>query len=404
MIFIAWTMSNNRKKIEFRVVISGVLLQFLLAVAILKTDTGRMLFEYAKNLISLIIDTSDYGAEFVFGKDFRDHFFAFKVLPTIVFASSLSYVLFYVGVLQKVVQVLSWVMLKVMNVSGAVSLVSAANVFLGQTEAPLFVKPYLKSMTKSELFTMMVGGMATVAGGVLAAFVGFGISAGHLLAASLMSAPAAIVIARVMFPETEHSSTEGQLKVELETDDVNIFDAACRGASDGLGLALNVGAMLLAFIALVKLVNIGIGYAGDLVGLQLSLESMVGFVFRPVAFMLGISWKESAIVGQLIGSKIVLNEFIAYIELSRQMELAQAVRAGTAVAEPGVTYLSERAIIISTYALCGFANFSSMAIQIGGIGGLEPSRKKEFAQYAFKAMIGGSLAAFMTACIAGMLL
>ena len=291
-----------------------------------------------------------------------------------------------------------------MNVSGAVSLVSAANVFLGQTEAPLFVKPYLKSMTKSELFTMMVGGMATVAGGVLAAFVGFGISAGHLLAASLMSAPAAIVIARVMFPETEHSSTEGQLKVELETDDVNIFDAACRGASDGLGLALNVGAMLLAFIALVKLVNIGIGYAGDLVGLQLSLESMVGFVFRPVAFMLGISWKESAIVGQLIGSKIVLNEFIAYIELSRQMELAQAVRAGTAVAEPGVTYLSERAIIISTYALCGFANFSSMAIQIGGIGGLEPSRKKEFAQYAFKAMIGGSLAAFMTACIAGMLL
>ena len=207
-----------------------------------------------------------------------------------------------------------------------------------------------------------------------------------------------------MFPETEHSSTEGQLKVELETDDVNIFDAACRGASDGLGLALNVGAMLLAFIALVKLVNIGIGYAGDLVGLQLSLESMVGFVFRPVAFMLGISWKESAIVGQLIGSKIVLNEFIAYIELSRQMELAQAVRAGTAVAEPGVTYLSERAIIISTYALCGFANFSSMAIQIGGIGGLEPSRKKEFAQYAFKAMIGGSLAAFMTACIAGMLL
>ena len=190
---------------------------------------------------------------------------------------------------------------------------------------------------------MMVGGMATVAGGVLAAFVGFGISAGHLLAASLMSAPAAIVIARVMFPETEKSSTQGELKVELETDDVNIFDAACRGASDGLGLALNVGAMLLAFIALVKLVNIGIGYTGDLGGIQLSLEIIVGTIFRPIAFMLGISWEESAIVGRLIGSKIVLNEFIA-LRSAKQMELNAAIKAGTMVAEPGVTYLSDRAI------------------------------------------------------------
>ncbi|MFW7379978.1 MAG: NupC/NupG family nucleoside CNT transporter [Oligoflexus sp.] len=392
LIGVAWLFSTNRRKFDFRVVGGGLLLQFLCAVFILKTDLGQMLFAWARDTVTIIISLSDAGAEFVFGADFREHFFAFKVLPTIIFASTLSYILFYLGVMQKFIGFMAWVMKRVMNISGAESLVSAANIFLGQTEAPLFIKPYLKTMTRSEIMVMMTGGMATVAGGVLAAYVGYGVSAGHLLAASLMSAPAAILIAKVMVPETEESPTFGTIAVKVKAEEVNIFEAACKGAAEGLKLALNVGAMLIAFIALVSMINLVIAAIAAPFGAELTLQIILGRIFQPLAFLLGISWQESFIVGQLLGTKIVINEFLAFIELANYID-------GDLQGQ-----LSERAITLSTYALCGFANFSSIAIQIGGIGSLEPSRKSDFAINGLRAMIGGTIAAMMTACVAGILI
>ncbi|MDP7134452.1 MAG: nucleoside transporter C-terminal domain-containing protein, partial [Planctomycetota bacterium] len=287
MMFIAWGFSTNRKKMDFRIIGGGLALQFALALLILKTSPGEAAFEWAKNFVNTIISLSDEGAQFVFGPNFTDHFFAFKVLPTIIFVSSLSYLLFYFGVLQKLVELLASIMNRVMGVSGSESLCTAANVFIGQTEAPLFIQPYLRTMTLSEINCMMTGGMATVAGGVLAAYVGMGISAGHLLAASIMSAPAAILIAKIMLPETEESPTMGTVKVSLEIKDVNAFEAACRGASEGLKLALNVAAMLIAFIALIALINKGLQAAVYLVGMgeetTLSLQMILGWVFQPIA-------------------------------------------------------------------------------------------------------------------------
>lgn len=390
IITVAFLLSDKKKAIDFRIVFGSLLLQFTLAFVILHTTIGHQVFSAATTAIASIVATSDIGARFVFGDNFQDHFFAFKVLPTIIFMSSLSYIFFYFGLIQRVVKVLAWVMVKIMNISGSESLVTAANIFLGQTEAPLFVKPYLKTMTKSEILTMMTGGMATVAGGVLAAYIGLGIPAGHLLAASVMSAPAAIMLSKIIYPEREHSKTKGAVQLSLEVKEVNIFEAACNGASAGLQLALNVGAMLLTFIALIALINKGLSILTPLVGLPIvTLENILGTLFRPVAFLMGISWKESLLVGQLLGEKMVLNEFVAYIHLLDYMK-AHA--------------LTERAIVISTYALCGFANFSSIAIQIGGIGALEPSRKKDFAILGVKALIGGTLSGFTTACIAGILL
>ena len=394
MMFIAWLLSSNRKKLDYRVIGGGLLLQFLLALFILKTEVGVIIFNYAQDMAILLVNFSDSGAKFLFGDNFTEHFFAFKVLPTIIFISSVSYVLFYLGVLQKIVQGLAWLMARVMNISGAESLVTAANVFVGQTEAPLFVSHYIKSMTRSEIMAMMTGGMATVAGGVLAAYVGFGISAGHLLAASIMSAPAAIVIAKIMTPETESSPTKGSVTLSLSIQEINVFEAACKGAAEGLKLALNVGAMLLAFLALLEMINYGFSVVGGWFGVELTLQTILGWVFRPLAWAMGISWQDSYIVGQMLGTKMVLNEFVAYLQL------AEYVKPDGNVAQP----LSERSITIATYALCGFANFSSVAVQIGGIGNLEPSKKREFASLGVKAMIGGTLAAFMTACIAGILL
>ena len=385
----AFLLSDNKKAVDLRIVLGGLLLQFTLAFIILHTKIGHNVFEFATSAVASIVETSDMGARFVFGENFQEHFFAFKVLPTIIFMSSLSYIMFYFGIIQKIVQVLAWIMIKIMNISGSESLVTAANIFLGQTEAPLFVKPYLKTMTKSEILTMMTGGMATVAGGVLAAYIGLGIPAGHLLAASVMSAPAAIMLSKIIYPEREISKTKGEVQVQLEIKEVNIFESACNGASAGLQLALNVGAMLLTFIALVALINKGLSFLTPVLGWPVTLENILGTLFRPIAFLMGISWEESLFVGQLLGEKMVLNEFVAYIHLLDYMK---------------DSVLSERAIVISTYALCGFANFSSIAIQIGGIGALEPSRKKEFAAFGIRALIGGTLSGFTTACIAGILL
>lgn len=390
-VVVAFAVSENRQRAlqQWRLIVGGVGLQFLLAMLILKTSGGQWFFASVQTSVEHLIGVSDRGAVFLFGDTYKDHFFAFKVLPTIIFVSSLSAVLFHWGIIQRVVVFFARIMQATMRLSGSESLVAAANIFCGQTEAPLVIKPYIKSMTRSEIMAMMSSGMATVAGGVMAAYVEMGISAGHLLAASLMSAPAALVIAKMMVPESSDSRSIDAAKLSAPSEDLNTIAAACRGASEGLNLALNVGAMLIAFIALIALVNLGLTHASEALGYRCDLETAVGFVFAPFAWLMGISWEESQRVGYLLGQRLVLNEFVAYIELGKW------VKEGL---------LSERASTLATYALCGFANLSSIAIQVGGIGALEPSRKREFAELGFKAMIAGTIACYMTACIAGLLI
>lgn len=390
MVSVAYGLSSSRKNIKWKTVISGLVLQMALGLLILKTPFGHGVFDAAKEGFNAILNYTMSGSEFLFGPLTKPGkvgwIFATMVLPTIIFMSSLMSVLYHIGVMQKIVEVTAKVMMKVMGTSGAESLSAAANIFVGQTEAPLVVKPFVSKMTNSELMALMTGGMATVAGGVLAAFVGMGIDAGHLLAASVMSAPAALVCAKLMIPETEQSQTEGVVKVDLPKTNANLIDAAANGASEGLSLALNVGGMLLAFIALIALVNGILGALGGMVGLeQLSLEWMFGYLFSPIAFLLGVPWEDCLKVGTLLGQKTVINEFVAYAGLQ------DAIKEG----------MSQRAITISTYALCGFANFSSIAIQLGGIGGLAPNRRHDLAKLGMKSLIAGTLACFMTACIAG---
>lgn len=387
MISIAVALSTDRKRIDWRLVFSGVGLQIAFGMLVLWTEPGRIAFDWARTVIGQIISFSDAGAEMVFGKDFREHFFAFSVLSTIVFFSSLMGVLFHLGLIQKLVEFFAWIMLKTMRISGAESLSAAANIFVGQTEAPLVVKPYIGSMTRSEVMAMMTGGMATVSGGVMAAFVGFGVDAGHLLAASVMSAPASLVLAKIMVPETEKSKTFGSVKIHVEKTGENVIDAACRSASDGLKLALNVAAMLVSFIAFAALLNWLLSVFPPIAGEPLTFERIMSWIFAPLAFFTGVPLEEVSTVGMLLGKKTFLNEFIAYLDLKDLK--------GT---------LSERAFTISTYALCGFANFSSVAIQIGGIGALVPERRKDLAKNGMRSLIGGTLAALMTACVAGMLL
>jgi CNT family concentrative nucleoside transporter len=316
--------------------------------------------------------------------------FAIHVLPTIIFFSSLMSVLYHIGLMQKLVAGMAWVMQRTMGTSGSESLSCAANVFVGQTEAPLVVRPFVEHMTRSELMAVMVGGFATVAGGVMAAYVRFGVDAGHLLTASVMSAPAALVMAKIFIPETEDSETEGKLKVAVEKDTVNVIDAAASGASVGLKLAANVGAMLLAFIALIALFDfILLKASAPLAGTfpfleDLSLARLFGWIFSPLAWLMGVPGKDATQVGELLGTKIAVNEFLAYIKL-------------------GGMELSEKSRIIAVYALCGFANLGSIAIQIGGIGGLAPSRRHDLARIGLRAMFAGALASSLTACMAGIL-
>jgi len=387
MLVLAWALSQDRRRMDWRLICSGVGLQLLFAVLILRTGPGKMVFEGARVAIQQVLAFSDAGAEFVFGEGFKEHFFAFSVLPTIIFVSSVMAVLFHLGVMQLIVKAMAWVMVRVMRVSGTESLAAAANVFVGQTEAPLVVKPYLETMTRSELMAMMTGGMATIAGGVMAAYVGMGADAGHLLAASIMSAPASLVIAKIMLPETETSPTLGEVRVQIPKQDANTLDAACRGAGEGLKLALNVAAMLIAFIALVACVNWLLSFLPDVAGAPITMQRVLGWIFAPLAWIMGVESGDARTVGMLLGEKTVLNEFIAYMDLCELRE-----------------QISPRSFTIATYALCGFANFGSVAIQIGGVGALVPSRREDFARYGLRAMIGGSLAAFMTACIAGMLI
>ncbi|MYA08398.1 MAG: NupC/NupG family nucleoside CNT transporter [Holophagales bacterium] len=387
---IAWLLSTNRFQVRWRTVVTGIAIQFVLALLILRTAPGEVFFEWATRAVTAFLAFADDGSRFVFGQGFDLVPFAFRVLPTIIFFSSVVAVLYHLGVIQRVVKLFAVVMTTVMGTSGPESLSASANIFVGQTEAPLLIRHYVGSMTRSELMAVMTGGFATVAGGVMAAYVGMGIPAGHLIAASVMSAPAALVMAKLMIPETETDKVSAKADFKVKTPWANMIDAAAQGAGDGLKLALNVGAMLLAFIALVALVNGLLGPVGGWIGLPgLNLEMILGFLFRPLAWVMGVPWAEADAVGTLLGLKTAANEFVAY---SRFEDISAE------------NQLSEKSQVIATYALCGFSNFSSIAIQIGGIGGIAPERKSELASLGLRAMIAGTLACLQTATIAGLLI
>jgi CNT family concentrative nucleoside transporter len=387
---LAYIFSANRSAVRWPTVLWGVALQLVFALLIIRTVPGFLAFQFLGDVATKFLDFSDAGAKFIFGDNFAEHFFAFKILPTIIFFSSFISLLYHYGILQQAVRGVAWVMLKTMKISGAESLSCASNIFLGQTESPLLIKPYVGRMTLSELHSVMAAGFGTIAGGVLAAYLSFGVPASHLIAATVMTAPASMAIAKLLYPETEEPLTSGTMNAEMKTTYSNALDAIADGASEGMKLALNVAAMLIAFLALLALVNALLGWLGGLVGLpQLSLEWLFSLMLAPVAWLMGVPWADCSQVAILLGKKTVLNEFIAYLDLK-------------ALIEKGA--ISERAEIISTYALCGFANIGSIGIQIGGIGGIAPERQKDLAQLGVRSMIAGSLANFMTACIAGMLL
>lgn len=401
MLLIAWIFSKNKRAINYKTVIMGTSLQIIFAVLVLKSPPGRMFFQFMNDVIIKLLSFSDEGARFLFGSLINNQslgfLFAFQVLPTIIFFSSLMSVLYYLGVMQWVVVFFAKIMAKFMGTSGAESLSASANIFVGQTEAPLVVKPYVAEMTQSELLAVMTGGMATIAGGVMAAYVGmlkdfFPNIAGHLLAASVMSAPAALVMAKIILPETEEPKTMGVVKIHYQKTDANIIDAAANGATVGLKLALNVGACLIAFMSLLSLANFITSLVGNLIGLtSLSIEKIFGLIFSPLAWVMGVPPQDVFQVANFMGQKTVLNEFVAYFNMANFLK-----------ENPGA--LSERSIIIASYALCGFSNFLSIAIQIGGIGGIAPNRRHDLARLGLYSVLAGSLACFMTATIAGFLI
>ena len=387
---LSYAFSVDRRAVKWSPVLWGIALQLIFAILILKTAPGLAVFRFLGDMVTQFLNFSDAGAKFIFGDNFAEHFIAFKVLPTIIFVSSFITILYYYGILQRVVQAVAWLMIKTMKTSGAETLSCAANIFVGQTEAPLLIKPYLATMTLSELHAVMTGGFATIAGGVMAAYISFGVPAHHLIAASVMSAPAALAISKLLYPETEKSLTAGEVEVKVEQVYANAVDAAASGASDGLKLAANVAAMLIAFLGLLAFFNALLGWFGGLISLpQLSLELICAYSMAPVAWLMGVPWADCAEVGVVLGKKTILNEFIAYLDL---MELVKQQA------------ISERSQIISTYALCGFSNIASIGIQIGGIGALAPQRQGDLARLSVRALIAGSVACFMTACIAGMLI
>lgn len=399
MIFLAWLMSSHKGRMPWRVIIGGSLLQLLFASVLLHTKPGLETFRLMGDCFTQLLSFVDAGCEMVFGKDFREHFIAFRVLPTIIFFSALMSVLYHLGIMQVLVKVLGRVMQLTLGTSGAESLSAAANIFVGQTEAPLVVRPYLAKMTKSELMAIMVGGFATIAGGVMAAYVEMGISAAHLLTASVISAPAGLLIAKVLQPEVETPATTGTENYQMQAETGNLIEAAASGTSEGLQLALNVGAMLIAFLSLIAMVDYGLEHLSawlmakaGIAGPPLTLTRILGALFAPLAWLMGIEWKECAASGELLGLKLVATEFVAYDRMSMWMKAA-----------PDLRPLSERSVVIMTYALCGFSNFASIGIQIGGIGALAPERRRELSQIALRAMLGGTLACCMTGCIAGIL-
>jgi CNT family concentrative nucleoside transporter len=394
MIAIAWVCSSDRRRVPWSTVAWGVALQLALGLLLLKTPVGRLFFAAMNGIATAMITYTDAGVRFVFGGLVETGFsIVVNVLPIIVFMGSVFAVLYHLGVMQRVVDALALVLGRTMKTSGAESMAAVANLFVGMTESALIVRPYLERMTRSELFLLMTLGMATVAGSVLLAYVGMlggGDYAGHLATASLLSAPAGILLAKVMIPETQTPLTAGPHHAAVERTAVNLIDAAAQGALAGLRLAAYVGALLIAFVALIALLNDAVAALGGAIGVPgLSMQKLLGWVLAPLAWLMGVPWHDAVQVGSLLGLKTVLNEFIAYRELS------EALRAGA---------LSPRSAVIASYALCGFANFGSLAILMGGLAGLAPSRRGEVAQLGMRSILSGSLATFMTACVAGILL
>lgn len=399
MIGLAWLMSSRRDRFPVRMVVGGLFLQFLFALIILYTPPGKWFFEQVNYVFKALLDCVEKGNEFLFGQDYMHHHFAFQILPTIIFFSALMSVFYYYGVIQKIVGFFALVMQKTLGTSGAETLSAAANVFVGQTEAPLVIRPYISSMTQSELNAVMVGGFATMAGGVLGGLAKMGIDAGHLLSASVISAPGALLLAKVMQPEVDTPKTMGSVSIDVDEKRANVLEAVAVGTTGGLKLALNVGAMLIVFLAMIELVNICVGEVGILFGYVgeedsyvWSLEAALSYLFYPIAWLIGIESGDCMRAGELMGLKMATNEFIAY------------GRMGEWTAEGSTEVISQRTRDIMTYALCGFANFSSIGIQLGGIGGIAPERQGDLAKLGLRAMLGGTMAAFMTACIAGLLL
>jgi concentrative nucleoside transporter, CNT family len=403
----AWLMSSHKKDIKLRVLAWGLALQFAFALLVLKTRFGAI-FQQIGVGVNAMLGYSAVGSEFVFGplgtqagpfpaflKNMHGGanivFFAFQVLPIVIFIASFFAIMYYLGIMQVLVKAMAIAMQKVFGASGAESLNVAASIFMGQTEAPLTIRPFIAGLTQSELFTIMVSGMAHVSGAVMAAYVAIAhVKIEHLLTAVIMTAPATIMLAKIIMPEVDTPATAGKVEVKLEKTAVNVIDAAAQGAGDGLHLALNIGAMLIAFLSLIAMVNGILGWVHTLpmMGwLPGSLQTILGYLFSPVAWVMGVSWHDCASVGKLLGTRLVLNEFVAFLDLA-------AIR----------DTMSERSITIATFALCGFANFSSIAIQIGGIGALAPNRKPDLARLGLRAVAAGSMANFMSACIAGMLL
>ena len=391
---LGWLLSRHRSQIKLRVVLWGMGLQFGFAILVLKTDFGK-LFEIVSRAVTAMLGYSEAGASFVFGDTLGKAsgsmgvIFAFQVLPIILFIAAFFSVLYYLGVMQVVVKAFAVVMQKIMGASGAESLNVAASIFMGQTEAPLTIRPYLAGLTESELFTIMVSGMAHVSGAVMAAYVMFAhVEIRHLLTAVIMTAPATIMLAKIMQPEVDTPVTAGRVDSSLKQESVNVIDAAARGCSDGLHLALNIAAMLIGFLSLIALMNGVFLWVHGMMGwFPASMQQLFGMVFAPVAWLMGVAWNDCAPIGQLLGERMVTNEFIAFIDLGK-------IR----------TQLDPHSFAIATYALCGFANFSSIAMQVGGIGALVPSRKSDLARLGMRAMMAGTMANFMSACIAGILL
>jgi CNT family concentrative nucleoside transporter len=391
ILIIAYIFSTNRRRISIKTVAWGLGLQFAFALLVLKTPAGQATFRWIGEKITQLLGFARFGSSFVFGElgtpGNTVATFAFQVLPTIIFIAALFAILYYLGIMQLLVLGFAKVMTRFMGASGAESLNVAASIFMGQTEAPLTIRPFLSSMTRSELMTVMTSGMAHISGGMMAAYIAFGVEAKHLLTAVIMTAPGTIMMAKMFVPETEVPKTGGDVTLKIERTDVNIIDAAARGTSEGFHLALNVGAMLIAFLALIALANAILGFVPIGGGEHLSLQWIFSRIAAPLAWLMGVPWKDSFAVGNLLGTRLVLNELIAYSQLG-----------------PLQASLEPRSFVIATFALCGFANLSSIAIQIGGIGSLAPERKHDLALLGFRAVAAGTLANFLSACIAGMLL
>tara|TARA_B110000503_G_scaffold122571_1_gene187302 strand:- start:7440 stop:9107 length:1668 start_codon:yes stop_codon:yes gene_type:complete len=415
LIFIAFLFSKNRKAINWKTVTIGLAVQLLLAIGVLKVDFIQGIFEFFGKIFVKTLDFTMEGSKFLLGDMMNiesfGYVFLFQVLPTVIFFSALTSVLFYLGIIQKFVRALAWALTKLLNISGAESLSVAGNIFLGQTEAPLLIKAYLEKMSKSEILLVMVGGMATVAGGVLAAYIGFLggedevvrlFYAKHLLTASVMAAPGAIVISKILYPQVEEINTE--VHVSQEKIGSNLLDAIANGTTEGLKLAANVGAMLLVFVAFIAMINFGfekIGAIGQMNGWissntpyeQLSLEFILGYTFSPLMWLIGVAKEDMALMGQLLGIKLAVSEFIGYMQLAELKDITNLVH-----------FKYEKSILMATYMLCGFANFASIGIQIGGIGSLAPGQRKNLSKFGFLALIGGTLASLLSATFAGMII